>query len=267
MGNHVFYLSGDHIDFGNTVDLIAEKLNADCCFTSIGWKNLHYIPAHTEFVSDEIDIIALILQFDQFFGQFIALLLHSGTQRDYHVAVIDWVTQRIDAGNTGNDDDIPAFGQCRSSRMSELLDLIIDCTVLFDIGIGIRDIGLRLIIVVVRDEVFHRIIWKKRLKLRAKLCCQRLVVCQNQSWTIYCFDNIGHGKSFTRTGNTQQCLFLVSMKNTLCQLLDCLRLVSSRLIGRYQLKSFFFLHFLPFFPIFIFVISSLISYDFSTTQT
>ena len=49
--------------------------------------------------------------------------------------------------------------------MPEHLDLLVNRSVLFDIGIALRHIGLRLVIVVVGDEVHDRVMGKELLEL------------------------------------------------------------------------------------------------------
>ena len=51
--------------------------------------------------------------------------------------------------------------------MAQLFDFVIDGAVLFDVGVGVGDIGFRLVIVVVGHKIFHRIVREKCLKLRA----------------------------------------------------------------------------------------------------
>ena len=53
--------------------------------------------------------------------------------------------------------------------MAQFIDFIIDGGILFDIGIGRRDIGFGLIIVVIGDEILHGVFGEKFFKLRAKL--------------------------------------------------------------------------------------------------
>ena len=47
--------------------------------------------------------------------------------------------------------------------MAHPVDLLVDVGFLLDVGVGARDVGLGLIIVVVGDEVFHRVVGKEVL--------------------------------------------------------------------------------------------------------
>ena len=263
VGDNVLDLPCDDVDLGDSVDLVAEKLNPHGGVARIGGKNLHHVAAHPELVAGEVDVVALILQLHQLFGQLVPLLAHAGAQRDDHVAVIDWVTQGVDAGDTGHNDDVPALGQGGSGRVTKFFDLVVDGAVLFDIGVGVCDVGFRLVVVVVADKILHRIVWKKRLKLRTKLGGQRLVVRQHQRRTVDLLDDVCHGEGFARTGDAEQRLLLIPAEHPLRQGVDRLRLVAGWLIVRDELKRpVFFLH-----PVAPFMNLCLVSFDFSTAQT
>ena len=47
--------------------------------------------------------------YHQLMDELVTVLFHPLAQRDDHAAVIDGVAQGVDAGNTGHNDDIPAF--------------------------------------------------------------------------------------------------------------------------------------------------------------
>ena len=55
--------------------------------------------------------------------------------------------------------------QCRHRRETQALYLVVDGEVFFDILVGRGDIGLRLVVVIVGNEVVDRIFWKKTLEL------------------------------------------------------------------------------------------------------
>jgi len=74
-------------------------------------------------------------------------------------------------------DNIPAPGKERGrGTQTQFLYLLVDGEVFFDIGIGGRKIGFRLVIIVIGDEILHGILREERLEFAVKLCRQRLVV-------------------------------------------------------------------------------------------
>ena len=103
------------------------------------------------------------------------LHLHPGPQADDHAAIVDGVAQRVDAGHRRDDDDVPPLRKRRRGRVAQAVYLVVDGAVLFDIGIGAGDIGLRLVVVVVGDEIFHGVVRKKRAELGAELNGARTV--------------------------------------------------------------------------------------------
>ena len=53
--------------------------------------------------------------------------------------------------------------------MAQLVYLIIDGGVLLDISIGRRDVGLRLVVIVIAHEILHRVLREELLELGIKL--------------------------------------------------------------------------------------------------
>ena len=64
--------------------------------------------------------------------------------------------------------------------MPQALNLVVDRRVLFDIGVGMGDVGLRLVIIVIRNEVFDGVFREEFPEFAAKLSGKYLVMCQYQ---------------------------------------------------------------------------------------
>ena len=120
--------------------------------------------------------------------------------------------------------------------MAQTLDLVVDGGILFDVGIRLGNICLRLVIVIVGNEVFHGVFRKKLAELRAQLRSQRLVVRQDQRRPIHVGDDIRHGERLAGTGHAEQDLIAQAHVEALRQLLDGLRLVAGGLELGVQLK-------------------------------
>ena len=110
--------------------------------------------------------------------------------------------------------------------MAELFNLLVDSAVLFDVGVGMGDVGLRLIVVVVGDKVFHRVFREKLLEFAAKLGGKGFVVGQHQGGAVGFGDDVCHGKRLSGTGYAHEGLFPKPQLNSLRQLGDGLRLVA-----------------------------------------
>ena len=89
------------------------------------------------------------------------------TQRNHHAFIVDGVTQTVQTANRGHHDHVPPLKKCGRGTVTQAVNLLIDGRILFDIGVRMGNIGFRLIVVVVGDEILHRVIWKKLPKLGA----------------------------------------------------------------------------------------------------
>ena len=75
-----------------------------------------------------------------------------------------------------NDDDVAPLEKSAGCAVAQLIDLVVDGGILLDICVRGRDVSLRLVVVIVGDKVFHRILREKFFKLTVKLCCQCLIM-------------------------------------------------------------------------------------------
>ena len=102
----------------------------------------------------------------------------------------------------------------------QLVQLVVDGRFFLDIKIGCRNVGFWLVIVVVGDEVFDRIVRKETLELVVELRGQGLVVGQNERGAIGCLNDFGHGKSLAGAGYAKQNLVLLTVENAARQGFD-----------------------------------------------
>ncbi len=222
--------TGKRINLPDAVDFIPEKFDADCVFTGLNRKDLHYVAPNSEFVADKIHVIAFILDFDQLFQQFVSALFHAGAQGNHHSPVVNRIAQAVNAGNAGNDNHIAPLRKGRCGRVPQLVDFVIDGGIFLNIGIRRGNIGFRLIIVIIADKILYGVFREKLPEFRTKLGRQRFIVGQNQCGPVDLCDNVGHGECFSGTGYPQKGLLPVAVPETLHQLKDRFRLVAGRLI-------------------------------------
>ncbi len=90
-------LAGHGLKFGQPLDRVAEKFDADAVFARGRRENIDHIAAHAEFVALEGDVVALIVVCDQSFDKVVAFQLHIGAQGDDHFAVKARVAETVDA--------------------------------------------------------------------------------------------------------------------------------------------------------------------------
>ena len=116
--------------------------------------------------------------------------------------------------------------------MAQALDLGVDGGVLLDEGVRVGDVRLRLIVVVVGDEVLHGVFREELPELLAQLGRQRLVVGQHQRGALHLLDDLGHGVGLAAAGDAQQHLLAQAVLQSLRQLFNGLRLIAGGSIFR-----------------------------------
>ena len=229
--------AGNRVDFTEPVDLVAEKLHPDGGVLPVGRPQLHRIPPDPEHVALKGNIVALIADFDEPAEQLVTLHLCSHPEGNHHLLKILRLPQTIDAADRGHHDHIPPLQQGRGSGQPQPVNLLVDGGVLFNEGIRMGDICLRLIVVVVRNKILHRVVGEELLEFLAQLGGQRLVVSQHQSGPLDRFNHLGHGIGLAGAGDTQENLLPKAVLDPLGQLGDGLGLVSGRGVFRYNFKS------------------------------
>ena len=233
---NAFRYAGDGVDLGNAVNFIAEELNADGPARPVGGIDLQRIAAHAVGVADEVEVVALIADLGQLAHKLVPVVFHAGAKRNNHVFIVDRVAQAVDTRHGRDDDHVPALGQRARRAVAQALDLVVDGGILFDIRVRLGDIRLRLVIVVVGNEVFHGVFREKLAEFRAQLRSQRLVVREDQRGPVDVGDDIRHGERLAGTGHAEQDLIAQAHIEALRQLLDGLRLVAGGLELGVQLK-------------------------------
>src|SRR5690606_13964733 len=97
-----------------------------------------------------------------------------------------------DARYGRDDDDVVALEKGARRSVAHPIDLLVDRAFLLYVRVRPRDVGLGLIVVVVADEVFDRVLREEALELAVELGGQRLVVRQDQRWPLRPRDDVGH---------------------------------------------------------------------------
>ncbi len=94
--------------------------------------------------------------------------------------VILLAADAVNAGDAGHDDDIAAGEERTHGGEAQALDLLVDAGILFDEGVGARDVGLGLVVIEVADEIFDGVLGKKAFELGVELGGEGFVVRDDQ---------------------------------------------------------------------------------------
>ncbi len=174
----------------------------------MGREDLQGIAAQAEHAAVEVGVVALVVQLDQPAQELLAVDLLPDGERLGHGRIGLGRADAIDAGDRGDDDHVAAFEQRARGRMAHAVDLLVDGAFLLDIGVGPRHIGLGLVVVVVGDEILHRILGKEALHLAIELPGRQRVACwahqDRGPKALRPLDDMGHGEGLARAGDAQQ---------------------------------------------------------------
>ncbi len=141
--------SRHHVDLAEPVDLVPEELHPDGGVLPVGGPDLHRVPPHPEHIALEGDVVALIADGYQLFEQVLDFNDRPHPQGHHHLAVVLRLAQAVDAGHGGHHNHVPPLKQGGGGGQAQPVDLLVDGGVLFDEGVCVGDVGLRLIVIVV----------------------------------------------------------------------------------------------------------------------
>ena len=192
---------GQRVDLPQALHLIPPKFHADCS-VRISREDLHHVPPDPEGSPVKVVVVSLVLDLDELPEHLVTLAPSPLLEEHHHAVVRLGGPQPIDTRDGCDDDHIAPFQERASGRVAEFVDVLVDHGILLDEGVGLRDIGLRLVIVVIADKVLDRIVGEEALELVVELGGQRFVMGNDQSRPLDRRDDVGHRKGFPRPGHS-----------------------------------------------------------------
>ena len=157
-------LAGERVERGELIDLVAEQANAQRELF-VGGIHLDDVAAHAERTTPELLVVALVLDLDQLAQDLVAVDPLALLERHDQAVVGVRRAQAIDARDAGDDDHVPAFEQRSRGRQAHAIDLLVDRGFLLDVGVAGGQVRLRLVVIVVADEVFDGVVGKEPAEL------------------------------------------------------------------------------------------------------
>ena len=115
-------------------------------------------------------------------------------------------------------------------------------TFLFNVGVRPRDIGLGLVIIIITDEIFHRIVREKAFEFAVKLCGKDFIGRKDQRRPLHRLNHLGNGEGLARSGNAEQYLVALLCCNPRDKFGNRGRLIPGGRIIADNLKPFAALH-------------------------
>src|SRR6476620_5003642 len=120
--------------------------------------------------------------------------------------------------------------------MAHLIDRVVDRRILRNIGVGLREVGFRLVVVVIADEILHCVMREELLELLVELTGEGLVVHQDQRGLLHPRDAVGHRKGLAGARHAEEGLMFATFLEAGGQGLNGRALVSGGLVRFFELK-------------------------------
>ena len=115
--------------------------------------------------------------------------------------------------------------------------VVVDRAVLLDVGVGLRDVRLGLVVVVVRDEVLNGVVRQHFPQLVGQLRGQRLVRRHHQRRPLQPFDQPGGGRGLTGAGGAEEHHVALPRVDSPFQIVDGGRLIAGGRVLADHLES------------------------------
>ena len=170
-------LAGERVYLHDAVNIIAEELNAQGQLL-VRRLDFQGVAADAELAPAEVNIIALVLHVHQLAEELLPVVGGAPLQAGDKAAVFLGFAQAVDAGYRGDNEHVAALKEGAGGGVAQLVNLLVDINLFFDVGVGAGDIGFRLVVVVVADEVLHGVFGEELLELAGRAgrpgsCCGR----------------------------------------------------------------------------------------------
>nr|BFF24944.1 hypothetical protein GCM10025732_29090 [Glycomyces mayteni] len=172
-------LAGDRVQVVQPVDLVAKHLDADRQLL-VGRDDLDRVAADPEGAAGEGDVVAGVLDVHQAAQQLVAFPLLADGDLGGLFEVLGGRGEAVDGRDRGDHDDVAAGEQRVRSAVAQPLDLLVDRGVLLDVGVGLGDVRLGLVVVVVGDVVLDGVVRQELAELLRQLRGEGLVVDHHQ---------------------------------------------------------------------------------------
>ena len=175
------------VDGLDGLDLVVEEHHPETLVAELaeGRHDIHRVAVDAERRRLQLPLGAGIERFDQFVEEMLVAHDLPDPDVDGRGVEIRGVARAVEARDARHDDDVAASRQQGGDRgETHLLDFGVDLEIFLDIGVRRRQVGLRLVVIVVGDEILHGILGEEILKLPVQLRREGLVVAQHQRRTL-----------------------------------------------------------------------------------
>ncbi len=228
-------VAGQRVEELQRLDLVVEQRDADRVLGVLRREDVEHVAAHAEHAALELDVVARVLHLGQPLDRVALRHAVALLQVQDHAVVLGRVADAVDRRHRRDDHAVGPLEDRLGRGQAHLLDVLVDRAVLLDVEVARRDVRLRLVVVVVRDEVLDRVVREELAELRVELRRERLVRRDDDRGPPRARDHVGHRERLARPRDAQQRLVRESVGQPLDELRDRLGLVAGRLERHVQL--------------------------------
>jgi hypothetical protein len=219
------HLARQRVEVRDLLDLVAEERDP-VRRLRMGRLDLDDVPFDPETAAPEQRVVAGVLDVDQLAQDEVAVRLFADGEEHEPLLVLLRRPEAVDARDRRDDDRVATREQARGGRVAEAIDVVVARAVLLDVEVRLRDVRLRLVIVVVRDEVLDGVVGEELAELVAELGSERLVMGDHERRLLDLLDDPGHRRRLAGAGRAEQRLVALAGADAVRQRLDRLRLVA-----------------------------------------
>ena len=195
---------GQRVEQREGRNLVIGKFDSNRKFGMLRREHVNRIAADPKRPAPKIGVVALVLHRNETAQQVALGHRVANPQASHHRVVVGWIPDPVNTAHRADNDRIAALQQTLGRRQPHLLDMLVDRRVFLDKEIALRNVGFRLVIVVIGDEVLNRVFRKKLTHLRVELCRERLVRGKDQRRPTALRDDIRHRESLARPRHAQE---------------------------------------------------------------
>src|SRR5260221_6256288 len=218
-------LARERVELRDALVLVAEELDAHR-EVFVGRMDLERVPAHPELAADKALVVPLVLDVDEMAEHGVPARGLALGEPDRDRAVVDGRAEAVDARDGCDDDDVAPLEERPRRRVAHLVDLLVPRGVLLDVRVTAWDVRLRLVVVVVRDEVLDRVVREEFLELAVQLRRERLVMREHERGPAGLGDDLRHRDRLPGSGDALEGLPLVAAREARGELGRGLRLIA-----------------------------------------
>jgi hypothetical protein len=150
---------------GQAIHLVVEQGHPHRRLGAFRREDVDHVPLHPEHAALELHLVAGVLHLGEPAqdGALVQALAHAQVQD--HAVVVHRVADAVDGRHGGDDDAVLPFQQGLGGRQPHLLDVLVDAGILLDEQVPGRHVGFRLVVVVIGNEVLHRVVREELAEL------------------------------------------------------------------------------------------------------